>query len=83
MKVLLVLGQALSPTGEVSTSLKEKMQRAIEILGQKPDFTLIITGGVTQPNQPSEAEGAANLLPENLRHRVALEKRAMSTRQNI
>lgn len=49
----------------------------------KEDPLLVISGGVTRPGLPSEAEGAMALVPENLRSVVRLEKKSLSTRQNL
>lgn len=83
MTVFMVLGQTPSPDGKVDSKFREKMLTAVALLRNYPHSILLITGGVTQPGQPSEAEGGFQLVPEDLKSRVLLEKKSLSTRQNI
>lgn len=47
------------------------------------DTVLVISGGVTRPNFPSEADVAASFVPDDLLERVFLEREAETTRQNV
>jgi uncharacterized SAM-binding protein YcdF (DUF218 family) len=60
-----------------------KLADAIVRLRNCKHSLLVISGGVTRCGQVSEADGAYELVPVDLRPWVLLEKRSLSTRQNV
>lgn len=83
MRIILVLGKQLLSRGEIPKELRLQMEKAVELLRAWQGDLMVITGGVTIPGLPSEARGAFACVPEDLRDRVRLEEKAMSTKQNI
>lgn len=82
-EVVLVLGKQLLPNGSLSKELKLQMRVAVEMMHAAVGNLLVISGGVTRPGFPAEAEVAAQLLPKRLYDSVLLEPTAMSTKQNV
>lgn len=83
MRIILLLGKQLLPNGEMSKEFRLQMEKAVELLRAWRGDLMVITGGVTIPGLPSEAQSAFAFVPEDLRARVRLEEKAMSTKQNI
>ena len=83
MKIILVLGKTVLPTGELSSDLKLQVERATELLQADEDSSLVLTGGITRPGFCPEAEVALTLVPHELRSRVLLETVSLSTRQSV
>ena len=81
--IVLVLGKQLGRNGEVPDELVRQMEKAIKLMQTGKGDLLVIAGGVTLPGLPSEAEAAMTLVPEELKPRVRLETRSLSTKQNI
>lgn len=79
----MVLGKRPLPNGDSPKELVLQIEKAVEILRNNHEALLVITGGVTQPGFPSEAETAAALVPLDLYPRLRLEKESETTRQNV
>lgn len=79
----MVLGKTVLPNGDAPWDLKLQMGKAVQLLENEESATLVLTGGVTRPGFRSEAEVAMAFVPYELQSRAWLEKRSMSTKQNI
>jgi uncharacterized SAM-binding protein YcdF (DUF218 family) len=83
LESVLVLGKRLLPNGKLPAEFSLQMAEAIRLMRIYPLAIGMITGGVTQPGFPSEAEAAMELVPREMHNRFWLENKSESTRQNV
>ena len=83
MRIALVLGKQLSPSGAMTAEYVAQMQKAVSLLSADKVDIILITGGVTRAGFPSEAEVGLSKVPKELRTKVMLEKCSKSTSENI
>lgn len=80
---MLVLGKQPLSNGTLPEQFIAQINAGVAHLESNPFAHLIISGGKTLPDYPSEAEMALKYIPEKLYPRVHLEYCSLSTKQNI
>jgi hypothetical protein len=83
MRVVLVLGDRLLPSGDVNDAFKARMCVGVSRLLRSRGDLLVISGGTTRAGFPSEAEASLSEVPPAMLPKVLLETRAKSTVENI
>jgi hypothetical protein len=87
MRIILVLGIRLLPSGKLEDKFIASIRRGVELMQTHREIglssLLVISGGVTRPSFCSEAKAALDYIPEGLHPDVRLEERAATTRQNV
>lgn len=81
--MFLLLGKTLAKNGSIERDYEAQISMLAQLLRSNPGSFAVISGGVTRPNYPSEARVGFGRIPDDIRSRVTLEEKAMSTRQNI
>lgn len=90
--VIIVLGNPVE-NGQLNKECKKRCYKAIDLLKDDPnyldsDYAIILSGGVTKSNQPSEAKAmydylAKHLAKYNLAPLILQEDESLTTAQNI
>ena len=82
---VIVLGSRQKEHSQVSSTLKRRLERAIEYAQENPDTVLVLSGGPEQPGEQSEAQVMYNyLLYNGVRpEQMLLEERSSSTVENV
>ncbi len=82
---LIVLGSGLKNGDELSEMLENRLIKALEVLEEYPNLTVIVSGGQGEDELISEAEAMANYLIENgiSEAQIILENESRSTRENL
>ena len=80
----IVLGCAVRQ-GRPSTTLQLRLDAAVELGRRHPELRIIVTGGVSSPNEPSEAQVMAAVLADAgiPAERIIVEDRALNTEENL
>lgn len=83
-KAAIVLGCAVKQ-GRPCTTLQLRLDAAIELWHEHPELSFIVTGGVSDPNEPSEAQVMAAVLAEAgiPVEQIIVEDRALNTEENL
>jgi hypothetical protein len=80
---ILFLGKAPYPDGTFGPEVALQFQATMQIMDDKPEAQLVITGGETVKGLPSEAELIKEKFPYDMWTRIHLETRAKSTVENL
>lgn len=84
-QVVVVLGCQVRPDGQPSTTLRGRLDAALEYLNENPETICIVTGGQGTDEVISEAECMSNYLIENgiSEDRIIKEDMSSSTKENF
>lgn len=83
MHIILVFGEKPLPSGQMHPELGLRLEKAMEIINKDGADLLVISGGQTRHNAPSEAEMGQAYLGNKISIPILLEKNARSTSENI
>lgn len=83
MRVILVFGYKLLPSGNMGEEFRKRMEGALQLLERDTAALLVITGGRTRAGLPSEAAVAAREVPASEMWRVVLESKSKTISENV
>ncbi|MBQ2756190.1 MAG: YdcF family protein [Oscillospiraceae bacterium] len=83
--VLIVLGCKVEENGAPSLMLQKRLDAAAEYLADNPDTLVLLSGGVGEGSDTSEAAAMQKYLTKNgiAANRILLEERSANTRENL
>lgn len=82
-KVMVIFGCEVE-NGEVSDTLRDRLDVAIDYLVEHPDVTVIVTGGKGTDSVPSEAESMRKYLTQSgITNSILIEDRSTTTSENV
>lgn len=81
---VVLLGARLDEDCSMPQILTDRLSAAADLLGDHPDNPVIVTGGTTREDCPSEAEAMKTALQDlGVDNRIILEEKAGNTLQNV
>lgn len=83
MRIILVPGHKSLPSGAASETFKARIAAGVRLMEEDSRYWILISGGITRKGLRSEADLGFSLVPRHLRHRVQLERDAVSTSANV
>ncbi|NTV22238.1 MAG: YdcF family protein [Candidatus Yonathbacteria bacterium] len=81
--LVFVLGKQAYPDRSLSEEYVSSINMGVGILAADQGAVMLISGGHTRANMPSEAELALHYVPKEFHGRVFLEKESRSTMENM
>jgi hypothetical protein len=83
MRIALVFGKKLLPTGEMSAEFKAQIDKALLLQSRDIVDFVVVSGGVTRKGFLSEAETALTYISRDRHSAVFIERHSKSTSENI
>jgi len=83
MNLIIVHGEKSTSGGRMHPAFKSRLDACISIIKEKPVELIIITGGQTRKNVPTEAKLGFEYLKNKFNTPILLEEKARTTSENI
>ncbi len=84
-ETMVILGCLVHPGGQPSVMLRDRLDKALEYLKDRPEMTVIVSGGQGPEEPVSEAQAMAAYLEDHgvLKEAILLEEESHNTYQNL
>ncbi len=84
-QIMIILGCQVLPDGRPSVLLQDRLDKALDYLGDHPDMTVVVSGGQGTNEPTTEARAMADYLIEHgvPEEHILLEDRSRNTEQNL